>query len=401
MFKYFEYHTIMAALWRFISAVIDWRTHLRFITGRPLVDAVFVTNMRDEFDRKIYLGNLRPKCGHMNGPRYHINGVIGRTRSIDSVTGDLLNSQGRRRAKEQFIAAVKWAQDNGVSTILLAASTKRLFGDDGAKLKALFPELLFTIGDNGTMFLLMNETFRALEKAGLTPQNSKIGILGPYGFLGELMTKTLVSKGFKVVGAGSNVSGLQRMKGQYGIDVSESFDGVGKVDAVIACTHSEKIRLTCESIENIRKEGRKLLVVDVAEPSNLTEDEYRKCKSVVIRQDAGNGYSPNLRYVLGWISYRMMRLTRGVTFGCFAETLSLAAATKRNESVKQHDWFMVNDETMGIVSGLFQKVGFTIPSARCFGEPVKRFDLEMHPNLIGIDLSQLATNSQDTCLSEQ
>lgn len=401
MWKSLDYNTILAALWRFFSSLIDWRTHLRFITGRPLVDAVFITNMRDEVDRKRYLGNWRPKCGHYNGPRYHIKGVIGRTRSIDSVTGDLLSSQGRKLAKEQFISAVKWAQKNGATTILLAASTKRLFGEDGAKLKGLFPDLLFTIGDNGTMYLLMNETFRALTDAGLSPQNSKIGVLGPYGFLGELMTKSLVNKGFNVVGAGSNVPGLQRMANQYGIDISDSFDSMGKVDAVIACTHSEKIRLTFENDELIRKEGKKLLVVDVAEPSNLTEDEYLRCKAVVIRQDAGNGYSPNLKYVMGWISYRMFRLTRGVTFGCFAETLSLAAATKRNENVRQYRWFTVNDENMEIVSGLFQKVGFTIPSARCFGEPVKSFNLEINTNTISADLAQFATSPQDACLSEQ
>lgn len=378
MLKYLDYNTIVAALWRLACSIVDWRTHLRFITGKPLVDAVFITNMRDEVDRKRYLGNWRPSCGHFNGPRYHLKGTIGRTRSINSVTGDLLSSTNRRIAKEQFIAAVKWAQANGAKTVLLAASTKRLFGDDGAKLKELFPDILFTIGDNGTMFLLMNETLRALDQAGLTPANSKIGVLGPYGFLGELMTKELVRRGYNVVGAGSNSAGLKRIAESLKIETADGFDNMGKVDAVIACTHSEKIRLTFENDELIRRDNKKLLVVDVAEPSNLTEDEFRRCKSVIIRQDAGNGYSPYLKYVLGYISYNMFRLSNGVTFGCFAETLSLAAAIERGDCVNQQNWFDVSDVNMEMVSDLFDKVGFTIPSPRCFGEPVKDFNLEIN-----------------------
>jgi len=118
---------------------------------------------------------------------------------------------------------------------------------------------------------------------------------------------------------------------------------MGKVDAVICCTHSEKIRLRAGMVETIRHHGKKLLVIDVAEPSNLTEAEYEKCKGVVVRQDAGNAYNPNLKYVLGALSYRMFRLTRGVTFGCFAETMALTATMKRGEPpVKDVDWFTVN-----------------------------------------------------------
>jgi len=40
---------------------------------------------------------------------------------------------------------------------------------------------------------------------------------------------------------------------------------------------------------------------------------------------------------------------------------------------------------MGIVSGLFQKIGFTIPSARCFGEPVMGFELDL-PLQTSIDI---------------
>lgn len=375
-----EYSAMLTSgnTWRFCQELADCRTHLRKITGQPL-DAVFISNMRDEVDRKRFLGEWEPSAGHFDGPRYWMNCITAQNRAINCVTKDLLTSHGRKKAKEQFIAATEWAQERGAKVVLLAAALKRLFGEDGKALTERFPGLLFTIGDNGTMLLLRNETFRAFDGAGLTPETSRIAILGPYGLLGELMTQALKKRGFNLIGAGPNTAGLNRIAEKYGIEVCQTFEDMGKVDAVVACTHSDKIRLTAEYVELIRPKDKKLLVIDVAEPSNLMEEEYHRCSGMVIRQDAGNAYNPNLKYVLGAVTYRMFRLSRGVTFGCFAETLSLASAISRGdgESMKQINWFQVSEENMKVVEGLFDREGFNIPSPRCFGKPVKNFNLAM------------------------
>ena len=364
--------------WRFLVHLFDYQGHIRRFSKRPAVDAVFVSNMRDETDVKNYLCNIFPPEGHFNGPLYYLNKTIGRTRSINSITEELLSSKGRKEAKDRFISATRWAEKNGAKVVLLAASTKRLFGEDGGTLKELFPNMLFTIGDNGTMHLLTTETLQALQKSGLTPQNSRIAVLAPYGLLGSFITKSLVAQGFNIIGAGNNILGLQNMAKQYNIEICQEFSEMGTVDAVIACTHSNKIRLNFENIELIRKKDRKLLVVDVAEPSNLTKEEHGKCNGNVVRQDAGNAYSPNLKYVLGAVSYKMFRLSQGVTFGCFAETLSLASALNRGEHhIKERDWFTVSNDNMAVVESLFQKEGFTVPSPRCFGKEVRSFDLSI------------------------
>jgi predicted amino acid dehydrogenase len=334
--------------------------------------------MRDGVDRLRFLGNWKPASGHFNGPRYHLNGVIAQNRAIDSVTSDLLSSQGRKKAKEQFVAATEWASKRGAKVMLLAAGLKHLFGKDGGVLKERFPTLIFTLGDNGTAFLLRNEIFHACDEAGLLPTSSKIVVLGPYGLLGESVTQALCGGGYTVIGAGPNAAGLDRVAKDYGIETCQTFDDIGKVDAVVACTHSDKMRMTADIIDRIRRKDRRLLVIDVAEPSNLTEDEFRRCNGNTVRQDAGNAYSPNLKYVLGAISYRMFRLTRGVTFGCFAEAMSLASSVKRGEEwVKDIDWFQVNEDNMKRVEEMFTRDGFTIPSPRCFGKPVDSFALEI------------------------
>lgn len=368
----------LGKVWRAASAVCDWRTILRWIVGQPRIDVAFVTNIRDKIDVRRFLGAWIPPLGHFDGPRYWVKGVAGRTRAIYSLTSDLLTPEGRCDAKEKFIAATQWAVSRGARVNLLAASTKRLFGKNGAELKAKFPGVIFTIGDNGTMFTLRAEVLGALQKAGLRPGFARIGILGAYGFLGELMTRTLKGLGYELIGAGPNVVALQEIERRYQIPICRTFEEMGQVDAVVACTHSEKIKLTVEAVGLIRRDGRKLLVLDVAEPSNLTKKEYLKCCEFVIRQDAGNAYSPHLKNVLGAITYKMFRLSRGTVFGCFAEALAIAAALKRNEeSVADVDWFTVSEGNMEIAAKLFKPLGFTVPVPRCFGQPVKLFDLTL------------------------
>ncbi len=387
---------MLARVWRFFVATFDWRTIWRKLNGRPVVDAVFVTNMRDDVDRQRYLGRWHPPLGHFNGPRYWLGNISGRTRALDITTDEMRTIKGRRKAREQFVAATHWAEQSGAKVILLAAATKRLFeGEELAELKTKFPKLIFTIGDNGTVLLLMKETLRALQNAGLKPNYSRLAVLGPYGFLGEIMTRTLKGLGYEIIGAGPNPGGLEHVAEEYGISVCQTLAEIGKVDAVVACTHSEAVSLTAESVELIRRDNKKLLVIDVAEPSNLRYKEYQRCKNVVVRQDAGNAYAPKLKYVLGAISYRMFRLTRGVTFGCFAETLSLASTLKRGDNIGKVDWLTVNNENMEIVAKMFEHDGFTIPSPRCFSQSVESFNLSLgraktaHPSALKLAMQKL------------
>jgi predicted amino acid dehydrogenase len=184
-------------------AILDWRSHWRFWTGRATVDVVIITNVRDEQERHLFWGKLSPREGHSNGARIYLNGVAGRVRGIYVTAEELLTKSGRQMAKQQFINAVKWADKRGAKVVLLAASTKRLFGRDGAELKAMFPHLLFTIGDNGTALLLCQDIAAALHKAKLSKQ-SRVLVIGPYGILGTEVTKFLLAEGYEVVGFGTN-----------------------------------------------------------------------------------------------------------------------------------------------------------------------------------------------------
>ena len=360
---------MISKLWQLLSCAADVNSHIRTLQGRSVVDVVFITNMRDEVDRKRFLGRSKPATGHFNGPRISIKGINARVRSIDSTAEEMLTTQGRRRAKQQFIAATRWAEQHGAKVILLAASTKRLFGRNGREIQEMFPDLVFTIGDNGTALVLLQEVFNQIKTASIDKAEGRVLVIGPYGILGSAVIDGLVHSGYQVIGMGGNKAGLQTIHEKYQIPVHETFNDISGVDLVIACTHSKDAMLTAKTVAQIKRPNSKLHVIDVAEPSNLTADEYRKCADKVIRQDAGNAYSKHLNYVLGYFSYKLFRLSQGVVFGCFAEALSLfyALEFENNEKVSKLNHFHVDADGMSLVASYYDTLGFTTPKPRNYG----------------------------------
>lgn len=388
---------MLGFIWRFFCSMFDVRALARLIWGRPLFDVAFITNMRDETDLRRFLGNHRPSCGHFSGPRVRIRGIAGRTRAL-VVTASALSrahpdyTNNIDAAKRMFRAAAMWAKKRGARAVLLAGSTKHLFdGDEGGKassLKEAFPDTLFTIGDNGTSLLLLRDCLRAVLSAGLG-RDSRIAVIGPDGLIGSLVIKELHKQGYRKIIGVHPEAGLRRLEGirsRYRIEACHELHQMGQVDAIVACTHREELRLKADLIvgEGIRKRGRKLLVVDVSEPHNFSRTEYEKCKEYAVRIDGGNAWSPHLKYVLGALSYRLLRHSKGVIFGCFAETMALSWAMKKGDwnicgkDLRNQDWLEVSESNMKIIAELFRKVGFDIPPRPlCFGKPIDRISLDL------------------------
>lgn len=370
---------IRAALWRALCHLADWRGHLRYLTGRPAIDVAIITNVRDEAERHLFWGARRPRCGHANGARIYLNGVAGRVRGIDVTAAELMTKEGRQRGRALFMDAVRWSHARGARVVLLAASTKRLFGRDGAALKAAFPDVLFTIGDNGTALLLCQDVQRALDQAGVG-HGARVLVIGPYGILGTQVTCYLQAQGYRVAGFGTTRALLAEFGRRFpGIALYRDVHNVGEVDAVVACTHSTGAKLDLEAISKLRLTGRKLLVVDVAEPANLDAPTYADCRRVVVRQDAGNASSPMLGYVLGALSSGMLKLAHRTVFGCFAEALTLHHAIYREQQYQRlnQDWFDVNAANMAVLAQAFQSVSVSVAAPHCFGQPVTEFNLKL------------------------
>lgn len=367
-------------LWRGLLAASDWRSHLRRLSDRPALDVVFITNLRDEAERQRFFTPGAALDRHASGPRMHLGDVAGAIRGINVTAAEILDRDGRRRAKAVFTDAVRWAQDQGARVVLLAASTKRLFGRDGQELKERFPDMLFTIGDNGTAWLLCRDVERAAQLGGFSSlRQARVLVVGAYGILGSAVSRYLQAQGCQVAGYGSNTALLEDLSARTGLPVCLNLETAGTFDIVVTCTHSEDSRLSRDDVELLRPAGHKLLVVDVAEPANLDAATLAQCAGHVLRQDAGNGHSPQLHYVLGRLSHAKLQLPRGTVFGCFAEAMALyhAAYLEHQVPVLQHDWFQVNPAQMRLVAQAFADLQLGLPAPHCFGQPLPSYHREL------------------------
>ena len=354
---------IQPYLWHILVNLADKSLWRRRLQKTKKVDVVFISNFRDDAERQKYMIRSQIGSEFIDGFRINMGEVYGRLKIINSDTHELLTTKGRRKAKQQFLSATQWAVDNGAKVVLLAASTKRLFGRDAKELKEKFPNVVFTIGDNGTAHLLLTDTLRAIEKNGISKEHSQIVVLGAYGILGEAMVEALTFRGYKVIAVGDNVARLDEIKKIYEVETSSTMDSLESVDLVVACTHKKELQLNGEIIRKIKPKECKLVVIDVAEPANLSEKEYQQNRELVIRQDAGNAYSKELSYVLGAFSYKKLSLSKGVIFGCFAEAMAIASMVKKDKN-----WFEVNTSSIKTVADMFDEIGINVPIPQCFGE---------------------------------
>ena len=157
--------------------------------------------MRDQKDVDLFIGEKnKRKLQFFYGPRYYLEdlfglgfSIAGQVISLTSTTEECFKLSKKREVKRKFIAATEHAVKKGARVILLAASTKRLFGRDGKYLKEKFPNVIFTIGDNGTGLILIKDVFDAIKKSNLK-KGAKIVVVGPYGILGRIVLNALIDR---------------------------------------------------------------------------------------------------------------------------------------------------------------------------------------------------------------
>jgi len=355
-----------SSLWRAALHATDCAGHARRLQRRPPLDVVFITNVRDEAERRRFFAEPERRQQHASGPRISLGGLRGQVRGFNLTAEELGTRAGRKLARELFLDCVRWAQAQGARVVLLAASTKRLFGRDGAELKAQFPGLVFTIGDNGTACLLGQDVERVLQASGL--KRPRVLVLGAYGILGQAVAERLQAQGHEVLGWGPSTALLQDWAARSGITAEAAFERIGPVDLVVACTHSPEARLSAARVAQLQRcPGIPLLVVDVSEPANLDAATVQACQGRVWRQDAGNAHAPRLRYGLGPLGWRQLHLSRGTVFGCFAEALALAS---QPALLQGRDWFEVSAYNQFLVARAFAELGVDLPAPHSFGRPV-------------------------------
>ncbi len=370
-----------STLWRTALQASHLNRHWRALTSQARLDVVFIRNMLDEAERQRFFPNPENRLQQASGPRMGLDGIEAQVRGINITDEEMLSRAGRHLARDLFIKAVGWAQEQGAKVVLLAASTKRLFGQDGAELKARFPQLIFTTGENGKALLLRQDVERAVNEAfpKLVNGRPRILVLGAYSALGHALSLQLRADGADLVCWGSKLSLLRELSERTGLAVVERFDDIGRVDIAIDCANNAESQLDFDRVLQLRRRRRKLMVIDASEAGQLDIHTLAACGETVWRQEGGNAHSPRLRYGLGPVSWRQLHQSRGRVFGCFAEAIALYQAVYRQRSTQaiRRDWFQVSPLNQLIVAQAFRELAIG-PAAPCsFGEPVTDWQLQL------------------------
>lgn len=366
----FYFNFVLARLVRVLLAIFD---------KKGPIDVAMISVYRDEEDVKKFgfkSANHLPDV--LSWVRYAWHGKKGRLFMIGSTTeqiaGDTATDESTKRAYRQFFKAVDVAVGHGAKTILYAAATKRIPYHNF--LKHLYPHVTFTLGDNFTGLLLGERMMEALERADLNSKQSRILIIAPYGLLGGCALHYALHSGAKVsvIGSPKREAQLVKLAKAHKVDCHTDFYGVGPVDMVVACNSAAWSRLSADRVDAIRHVNRKLIVIDPNEPQNMPPEVFNVVRDRVIRLDAGNGYSSELKYVLGPLCYKALRMAKGVTWGCFSESFILSFHTE----IRHHDWMKITPENIAIMSSYFGEGAgmFQLPEPTCFNMPVNDFSLD-------------------------
>jgi len=352
---------VFSDFYRFMAAVLDWRSHLRALRGGPRFDVACITNFENEVQR-YFMGLRGMRKKWVYGLRFSLGDTLVRYIMINSTFRNLTRPAGKEKGKEQVRAAIADAVRKGARVILFAAYIKRLFRENELKeLRAAYSGVTFTIGDNGTAWALLVDVFRAIESNNLN-HSSRIMILGPNGFLGSALVTVLRNSGFTNLVLVSSRSGR-----------TNPFDGIRDVELVAACSHHGNLRLTADILRNI-SHPKGIYVVDVCRPVNFHYREFAKCdRERVGRQDAGVVFNRRLKYVFlpgALFVLKKLRLSPHRLYGCFSEATALGAV--ENAILQQYDFMNTNRKALKFVETIFAEQGFEISPVSNYGKNVGR-----------------------------
>ncbi len=343
---------LIADLYRFFATLFDAAARRRVARGRPRYDVACIANFETPAQMP-FMGFAARGRVWAYGLRFALNGKLGRYMLIRSCSRDLETAAGREVAKAQAREAIDQAAADGAGTILFAAGTKRLFTaaelDD---IRRAHADLVFTIGDHGTGWALLQDVFGAVRRCGLN-RRSRIMVIGPNGFLGGIVTSALRSAGFDNLALVSH-----RDEAPF-----EDAD----VALVVACSHHRRVRLTAEILARMGSD-RGVHVVDVCKPTNLSRSELARCPASITRQDAGNTFNPRLRYVFSagaGVLLRKLKLSLHRMYGCFSEAIAIAHLPEQVR--RDHDFMDINPRAMALMQTLLPEQGFAESPVVSFG----------------------------------
>lgn len=278
------------------------------------------------------------------------NMIFGEIILLDILSEETASPQVFKLGQKYLQAAVAYFYSRGIKIVAFTSATKRLAGKNGESVKSLYPEMTFTIGDNGTLLSCLRLIDYCLENI---ERKEEIVIMGA-GFLGEAVISHLLDKGYTNI----TVFSEQRLQLPDTIKITSSLKDVGRnVKLFISCTHKYRDRFEPSEFNEIFADSA--VIVDVAVPPGIGDRLYRVLKPNVERYDAGDYFLPGLRYDFDPVLLQFPAV--GFWYGCFTESIFLGLARENNENLFELNFFQVNQENMELIDSYLKGDSVHIP----------------------------------------
>lgn len=345
---------MLSRLFPAAKLLTEGRRAWRWLNGQASLDVVCINLISDAPEHSAAaLEAPRESQPHLAGPRLHLAGVAVQTRYLNTSAQDLRSAKGRQTARLQCLAALGWAQARGARVVMLSAATKWLFGRDAAPLKARYPGLSFTTGDNGAALLLCQSVDKAIARAGL--RHPRVLVLAPYTALGKALGAHLAARGVDVLGWGPTPGLLAENAPTAGMRTVNDLAKVGPVDLVVACGQGTKPQLGPAELATLCRTDRKLLVLDATPGATVEGEVLARLAGQVLRQDAGLAHAVARRN-------RQPQRSTGAVFGSLAEAVALfhTLHVEQDPTPLQHDWIDWQPSTAPLLMHAFDRLGLQL-----------------------------------------
>lgn len=330
-------------------------------TKEPLIG--IISNSTSPANRIDLIKELgEPQNGFFNPLKFTFNKEFsGEIIPLDIQPNEVLGVEGLKKGKAAMFKAVEYLHGRGAKVICFTASTKRLPGKNGDDITKLYPDIIFTIGDNATMIsytALLNHHLDTLDK------NNDLAVCIGAGFLGVQAVSSFIKHGFK------NIVLLSEQK------INNLPPEVSIINSLEKLPSNIKILAACSHKYNLDPEHFKLLfaenaiIIDVCVPPLVTRKVYNALPRGIQRFDAGDFFLPHIDYEFPpqILSFPQ----KGFWYGCFTEAIMLFLAKYENYDFKSCDFFRINSDNKELLSKYLKREEVYIPFINFF----TTFDVE-------------------------
>ena len=221
-----------------------------------------------------------------------------------------------RVAYRKIIQTGRLAERLGARILGLGAYTS-VVGDGGLTVAQAL-QIPVTTGDSYTAALSVQALLEAAERVGVTPERATVAVVGATGAIGGACARLLAHRAGRLLLVGRRADALEAMRAELSagargpVEAATDIAAIRSADLVLSATSAGRPIIFPEHL----KPGA--VVCDVARPRDVSMQVHREREDVLV-VDGGLAQTPGgvgLGFDYG--------LPPGLTFGCMAETITLA-----------------------------------------------------------------------------